>query len=174
MRKALKQNIIDALNNTFANESSLILFCEGTRSTPEKLATTQTPYQYLLPAKTGGVAMGLTSMLKSNQPIRIVDLTLIYRGAQPSMTNILLGRIHRVEIHIEQVPTPDWLEEDLLSPLPKRTRLKNGSIIYGKLRTKRFVKSWLSAKSQNSVLSLSAYSYGHPAIVDNFQDLHNA
>lgn len=129
-RKTLKEEITRALDSTFnipesPNEfSSLVLFPEGTRGTPEKHLALKSQHSYLLPAKTGGVAMSIRSMIKSKKPIHFMNITLIYRGAQPSLLNILLGNITKIEIHLNKIPTPDWMYTDLVSHPPRKTRFK--------------------------------------------------
>lgn len=84
---------------------SLVNYLEGTRFTPEKHQQQQSPYQYLLKPKSGGVAFTLNAM--NNQLAHYLDITLVYLGEQPpTFWNLLSGKVERVIIDIQKQPIP--------------------------------------------------------------------
>ena len=84
---------------------SLVNYLEGTRFTPAKHQQQQSPYQYLLKPKSGGVAFTLNAM--NNQLAHYLDITLVYLGEQPpTFWNLLSGKVERVIIDIQKQPIP--------------------------------------------------------------------
>ncbi|WP_043769702.1 acyltransferase [Algiphilus aromaticivorans] len=56
---------------------TIVNFAEGTRFTPEKHATKQSPYDNLLPPKSGGLAFAISAM--GRQVAGLIDVTIVYR-----------------------------------------------------------------------------------------------
>lgn len=84
---------------------SLVNYLEGTRFTPAKHQSQQSPYKYLLKPKSGGVAFTLSAM--SDQLTDYLDVTLVYQGQQPpTFWDLLSGRVGRVIIDIQKYPIP--------------------------------------------------------------------
>lgn len=83
--------------------TTIINFVEGTRFTKAKQRAKHSPFQFLLPAKAGGIAFTLASM--GSQFDAVLDVTLIYPdNPQHVLLEMLMGRLQRVVIQIEVVP----------------------------------------------------------------------
>lgn len=88
---------------------ALINFVEGTRFTPTKHQEQNSPYQYLLKPKSGGVAFALAAM--GEQLTSYLNITLVYpktnnQNKQPNFIDLLAGRIEEVQVYIEKRPLP--------------------------------------------------------------------
>jgi 1-acyl-sn-glycerol-3-phosphate acyltransferase len=83
--------------------TTIINFVEGTRFTAEKKAQKQSPFQYLLPPKAGGIAFTLASM--GEQFNAILDFTLLYPDNPKHVAmDMLMGKLKRVVVQIEVLP----------------------------------------------------------------------
>ncbi len=87
--------------------TSVINFVEGTRFSAEKHAKRESPYRYLLPPRSGGVAVALSSM--GSMFNAILDVTIHYPGRVPQFWDLLCGRFDAVVIDIRQRPLDEWL-----------------------------------------------------------------
>jgi len=86
------------------SSATIVNFAEGTRFTEQKRLVTNSPYQFLLPAKAGGLAYVITSMKgKINE---ILDVTLIYEQGNLTFWDFLCGRTSKVAIHIKAYAVP--------------------------------------------------------------------
>jgi 1-acyl-sn-glycerol-3-phosphate acyltransferase len=83
---------------------SVMNFVEGTRFTPDKHARQASPFRFLLRPRAGGVAFVLETMGDILQAI--VDVTIVYPDGQPTMIDLLAGRVRSVRVHIRQLPIP--------------------------------------------------------------------
>ncbi len=84
---------------------NVVNYLEGTRFTPAKQAAQQSPYRNLLKPKAGGIAFTLAAL--QGQLDTLLDVTLIYPdGTPPTFTDLLLGRVSRVLIDIQQSSVP--------------------------------------------------------------------
>ncbi|MCC2617859.1 acyltransferase [Aestuariibacter halophilus] len=91
--------------------TTVINFVEGSRYTPQKHRQRNSPFQYLLPPKAGGVAFTLAAMgeLFTN----ILDVTLLYPdNANHPMMDMLSGRLNRVVVHVEVLPVDERMIGD--------------------------------------------------------------
>jgi 1-acyl-sn-glycerol-3-phosphate acyltransferase len=80
--------------------TTIINFVEGSRSTEQKKQAKNSPFQYLLPPKAGGIAFTLASM--GEQFNAILDLTLIYPdNRQHVALDMLMGRLKRIVIQAD-------------------------------------------------------------------------
>ncbi len=86
---------------------SVMNFVEGTRFTPEKHASQQSPYRHLLKPKAGGVAFVLGAMGDCLQAV--LDVTVIYPHGRPTLMDLLAGRIPLVRVDVQQLPVPTAL-----------------------------------------------------------------
>lgn len=87
---------------------TLVSFLEGTRYRPEKSAAQGSPYQHLLRPKAGGVAFALETM--GDILHKIIDVTIVYHGAEPTAWNFLCGRITKITMEMKLMPiTPDLI-----------------------------------------------------------------
>lgn len=62
---------------------TIVNFAEGTRFTPEKHAAKKSPYDNLLPPKSGGLAFALSAM--GRQMAGLIDVTIAYRETSSSL-----------------------------------------------------------------------------------------
>jgi 1-acyl-sn-glycerol-3-phosphate acyltransferase len=82
---------------------TIVNYLEGTRFTVAKHAQQQSPYQYLLKPKAGGVAFVLASL--GEQLDAILDVTILYAdGKIPGFWALLSGQVNRVIIDIRTRP----------------------------------------------------------------------
>lgn len=88
---------------------SVMNFVEGTRFTTEKHQRQNSPYQYLLKPKSGGLAFVLSAM--GRQFDSLLDVTIIYPQGLPSFADLLSGRVNKVRIVFKTLKIP----EDILS-----------------------------------------------------------
>lgn len=86
---------------------SVMNFVEGTRFTPEKHSSQQSPYRHLLKPKAGGVAFVLGAMGDCLQAV--LDVTVIYPHGRPTLIDLLAGRIPLVRVDVRQLPVPTEL-----------------------------------------------------------------
>jgi 1-acyl-sn-glycerol-3-phosphate acyltransferase len=91
--------------------TTIINFVEGSRFTKAKKRQKNSPFQYLLPAKAGGIAFTLASM--GSQFDAVLDVTLIYPdNPNHVLVDMLLGRLKRVVIQVELLPVDDSIIGD--------------------------------------------------------------
>lgn len=89
---------------------SLVNYLEGTRFTPAKHQQQQSPYQYLLKPKSGGVAFTLSAM--NDQLAYYLDVTLVYPGEQPpTFWDLVSGKVGQVIIDIQKHPIPEAMTQ---------------------------------------------------------------
>ncbi|MCK5875524.1 MAG: acyltransferase [Alcanivoracaceae bacterium] len=78
---------------------TVVNYLEGTRFTPAKQAAQQSPYQYLLKPKSGGIAFVLAAL--GEQIDALLDVTVVYDGGQaPGFWALLSGQVARVRVDI--------------------------------------------------------------------------
>ncbi|MEE4250272.1 MAG: acyltransferase, partial [Alcanivoracaceae bacterium] len=78
---------------------TVVNYLEGTRFTPAKQAAQQSPYQYLLRPKSGGIAFVLAAL--GEQIDALLDVTVVYDGGQaPGFWALLSGQVARVRVDI--------------------------------------------------------------------------
>lgn len=93
------------------NPTSVINFVEGTRLTPAKHARQDSPYEHLLKPKAGGTALVLGAM--GQMLNAIVDVTIYYPEGSPTFWGFLSGRVHEIEVVIQERPIPpDFIGRD--------------------------------------------------------------
>lgn len=88
---------------------SVMNFVEGTRFTPAKSARQKSPYRHLLMPRAGGIAFVLDTM--GEQLGALIDVTIRYPDGRPSVIDLLAGRVHTVEVHVQHLPIPATLLE---------------------------------------------------------------
>ena len=84
---------------------SVMNFLEGTRFTKQKHDAQQSPYQYLLKPKTGGIAFVLSAM--GGQLRSMLDVTIVYHDEAIGFWDLLSGRTHRISVHILERQIPE-------------------------------------------------------------------
>ena len=95
---------------------SILNFLEGTRLTEEKHKKSKSPYRFLLPPKTGGIAFVLQSM--GSQFDSLLDVTIHYPEGKPSLWGLLSGQVNEIVVRVRRVEIPkelidgNYLEQD--------------------------------------------------------------
>lgn len=87
--------------------TTVINFVEGTRFTPGKHASMESPYRELLPPRAGGVAFVIAAMgdiLHST-----LDVTIAYGARTPTLWDLCCGRLRRVLIDVRQREIEPWV-----------------------------------------------------------------
>ncbi len=84
---------------------AVINFLEGTRFTPPKHQAQQSPYQWLLKPKAGGIAFVVGAL--GDNLNTLLDVTIAYPGhKQPSFLDFMCGRVNKVYVRVQQKPIP--------------------------------------------------------------------
>lgn len=84
--------------------TSVINFLEGTRFTAAKHAQQQSPYQHLLRAKVGGLAMALGVM--GDRFNSYLDVTVAYPKGVPNFWDLMCGKMEEVVIRVRELEIP--------------------------------------------------------------------
>ncbi|HCW6786548.1 TPA: acyltransferase [Legionella pneumophila] len=84
--------------------ASIMNFVEGTRFTKVKKEQQQSPYNYLLKPKAGGISFIINSM--GQQIKSLIDVTIVYAEKNHSLWDFLCKRVQKVKIIIRQLPIP--------------------------------------------------------------------
>jgi len=87
--------------------TSVMNFLEGTRFTKAKHAKQQSPYQYLLKPKAGGIALALDAL--GSKFDSILDVTIVYPQGIPTFMDFMAGRVEGVVVRVRKVPVPRHL-----------------------------------------------------------------
>ncbi len=85
-------------------------FVEGTRYTPAKHLSQNSPFRHLLRPRSGGVAFVLDAL--SDSIDTIVDVTIAYPGferARPRLLDLCANRIREIRVSIRTEPVPPFL-----------------------------------------------------------------
>ncbi len=103
--------------------TTIINFVEGSRVTEAKQQAKNSPFQYLLPAKAGGIAFTLASM--GSQFDALLDVTLIYPdNPRHVLLEMLLGRLRRVVIQVDVLPVDEQIIGDYFQDEAFRQRFQ--------------------------------------------------
>lgn len=91
--------------------TTIVNFAEGTRFTESKKQQTKSQFNYLLPPKSGGIALSLASMGSTFD--QILDVTIIYPDNPDSpFKDLLQGKLKRIVIRVETIPITADLQGD--------------------------------------------------------------
>jgi 1-acyl-sn-glycerol-3-phosphate acyltransferase len=103
--------------------ASVLSFAEGTRFTPEKHAEQKSPYTHLLRPKAGGLAYAMAAL--GSRFHSMLDVTLHYPDGDVTMTDMAMGRVHRIVVHVRQLAIPnEFIEGDYVGDAEFRERFK--------------------------------------------------
>lgn len=86
------------------NPVSVFNFLEGTRFTKEKHDRQQSPFQYLLKPKAGGIAFVLDAMGEQLQSL--VNVTIHYPSGSPKFWDLLTGQVRKIVVRVEELEIP--------------------------------------------------------------------
>jgi 1-acyl-sn-glycerol-3-phosphate acyltransferase len=84
--------------------STVMNFIEGTRFTPEKKNLQDSPYQFLLKPKAGGISFVINAMGDRIQ--HLLDVTIIYAEKRHSLWDFLCHRLTAITINVREIPIP--------------------------------------------------------------------
>ncbi len=87
--------------------TSVINFIEGTRFSEEKRVKRDSPYKHLLPPRSGGMAVALSSM--GSMFNAILDVTILYPQGVPNFWDVMCGRYKEALVEIVQRPVEEWI-----------------------------------------------------------------
>lgn len=93
---------------------SIMNFVEGTRFTPAKHQRQQSPFNYLLKPKAGGIAFVLSAM--GNQLHKLLDVTINYPDGVPTFWDFVSGRVKDIRVNIAVTPMQDIVNGGNFSP----------------------------------------------------------
>ena len=103
--------------------TTIINFVEGSRCTEPKRQAKNSPFQYLLPPKAGGIAFTLASM--GEQFNAILDVTLIYPDNQQHVAlDMLMGRLKRIIIQADVLAVDEQVIGDYFNDAAFRERFQ--------------------------------------------------
>jgi 1-acyl-sn-glycerol-3-phosphate acyltransferase len=91
--------------------TSVMNFLEGTRFTKAKHARQNSPYQYLLKPKAGGIALALSVLGEKFNSL--LNITIVYPDGIPTFWDFLCGKLKMVVVNIssQEIP-PQFLHGD--------------------------------------------------------------
>jgi 1-acyl-sn-glycerol-3-phosphate acyltransferase len=84
--------------------TSVMVFAEGTRFTPEKHRAQRSPYRHLLKPKTGALALSLDAMGEKFHSL--IDVTIAYPDGPPTFWQFLCGRTRMIVVRARRLPIP--------------------------------------------------------------------
>ncbi len=93
-----RQATLDACRGFRDHPTTVLSFLEGTRFTPAKHAAQAARFQHLLNPKLGGVSYVMNAL--NDRIHRVLDVTIMYRGAVPSFRELLEGRCADVDVRV--------------------------------------------------------------------------
>lgn len=83
---------------------SVMNFLEGTRYTKQKHDQQQSPYNYLLKPKSGGIAFVLSAM--GGQLRSLLDVTIVYHDKANGFWDLMCGRVRRISVRVVERSIP--------------------------------------------------------------------
>jgi 1-acyl-sn-glycerol-3-phosphate acyltransferase len=103
---------------------TVLNFVEGTRFTEVKRQEQDSPYQYLLRPRVGGLGFVLASL--GDLLDGVIDVTIAYPGRNLSAWDFVCGRIPRISVRVRQIDVPpEFNSAVILEPGPERERFRN-------------------------------------------------
>ena len=102
--------------------TAVMNFVEGTRFTRAKHHAQKSPSRHLLKPKVGGLGIALATMGEMFEAL--LDVTIVYPGGIPSLTDLLCGRVGEVIVRVQrrEIP-PEVLGGDPIDDKAYRQRL---------------------------------------------------
>lgn len=98
------QSTEKALTSFKQTPSTLMSFIEGTRYSPEKKSLQNSPYQYLLKPKAGGISFVISTM--GQKITHLLDVTITYPKGGNLLWNFLCHQLDLIKINIRKIPIP--------------------------------------------------------------------
>lgn len=102
---------------------SILNFLEGTRFSEAKRSVQKSNFRNLLLPKAGGI--GTILGLMGDQFTAIIDVTIYYPQAAPSLWQLLCGQMRQVKISLRQLPVPqEMIKGDYQSDESVKAQMK--------------------------------------------------
>lgn len=96
------------------NPTAIINFVEGTRFTQNKHQQQNSPFQYLLTPKAGGIAFTLAALGESFD--KVLNVTILYpENPGHVVKDMLKGKLTKIIVNVEQIEVTDALIGDYFS-----------------------------------------------------------
>lgn len=86
---------------------TLLNYLEGTRFTPQKHQSQQSPYRHLLKPKAGGLALALHIL--QGKVDALIDLSIVYLDGIPGYGEFWLDQPRRIAVELRKITIPDWV-----------------------------------------------------------------
>ncbi|MFB2538139.1 MULTISPECIES: acyltransferase [unclassified Acinetobacter] len=86
---------------------TLLNYLEGTRYTPDKHQQQKSPYQHLLKAKAGGLALALNIL--GHDIDELLDMTIVYPDGIPGYGEFWSGQVPKVIVDLRKITIPEWV-----------------------------------------------------------------
>ncbi|CAM4371433.1 MAG: putative acyltransferase YihG [Legionellaceae bacterium] len=102
---------------------TLINFAEGTRFTLAKKKLQQSPYEYLLLPRAGGISFTLSALADYLQTI--LNVTIIYDQHSPTLWDIFTGKIKTITVDIKEIPVTKALIGDYQNDVEYRKQFQD-------------------------------------------------
>ncbi len=103
--------------------TAILNYVEGTRFTPEKHAAQGSEFRNLLKPKAGGIAFAIEAM--GNRFTSLLDVTIFYPEGDMDIWDLMLGRVHKVVVHVQQRAIPsEFIEGDYMGDDAHRARFR--------------------------------------------------
>lgn len=83
---------------------AVVNFVEGTRFSPGKHASGNSPYRRLLKPRAGGLAFTLDAMGEALDTL--VDVTIAYPEGRPSLGDLFANRVGEIRVHVRRLEIP--------------------------------------------------------------------
>jgi 1-acyl-sn-glycerol-3-phosphate acyltransferase len=110
--KLNSKNDSQTLNKSLAqflrSSATIMNFAEGTRFSPLKAKRQNSPYQYLLKPKAGGL-IAIYKMM-GRELAAFLDFTIVYDAPRPNFWRFIGGRIPRVKVHLDTILSDEFRE----------------------------------------------------------------
>ncbi|MFT7686494.1 MAG: 1-acyl-sn-glycerol-3-phosphate acyltransferase [Candidatus Azotimanducaceae bacterium] len=131
-RKMDYDSVASATKEVNQSPMTLLNFVEGTRFTPKKKALQESPYNYLLKPKSGGLKI----MMQNLPNTQIIDITLVYPNDKISFWDCLSGQLTSIDVYVDSYARPEtehvnewlsdlWLHKDSRIALTRNLEAKN-------------------------------------------------
>ena len=114
-----KRNLSKSLIRLLRSSATIMNFAEGTRFSALKAIRQQSPFQYLLKPKAGGL-IAIHNMI-GQELTAALDFTIVYHTPKLSFWRFIGGAIPRVTIHVEAI-SAQALKKSFGSPETSFTR----------------------------------------------------
>ena len=112
MQRETNETVLKRAGRRFLDKPvAVINFVEGTRFTPAKRDTRDSPYSHLLRPRRGGLLQ--TLVVLEDRVETVLNATIQYQGKVPGFWDLLCGQTAGVQLVVEEIPKPSTDQETL-------------------------------------------------------------